>query len=588
MARPVGGPVGVEVSPGREPLRDAVRQAQGRARGVGAVEGEERELRLRVAGPGPVAEQEPFGVGLAFEDRLLAVREQDPGPFAAPARLHVLDEDQRLLAGGLDHRLQVAPEDHRRGLEVRFVGHLHRPESRAFELRQRVVSLDELVPGEPRDGLGPLGVGGDEPDVEGLHASEGLLLAEVRFGVEPVRGEAQAGQVAGRDPQVRDLVRSEGPRGDDLHRRGPQDRGPAAGHPEPGAGAHQEILLDGPGRVPLDLLEDRPDLESGVVTRLGLREPGDQGLQRGDRLVRLPLDPEALADAEQGLGAPGVERVLGDELTPGGPGLGELAILQQPLGPFEAGGEDGLLGPGRAAPVGISGQVIGPRGDGLVELALSPQDLADLEPGGRREFGRESLRLLALGPVTLALQEGPERGDRALGPPPGLFDCADLVGRLDGQRMGRRRGEDPSEGRDLEVEILLVGREQGPVLGGVQGERAGRDRLESAEAAGLWGRDGIGPGDQIQGPGPEVGFGRGVPGRGPTSRGGPRRGIRPGGGNRPAGIGRRRGRGRRDARPHSFRNSAMARFGKFALRLTEPASKRSRARRAGPLARLRA
>ena len=55
----------------------------------------------------------------------LVVGHQHPGPGAALARLHVLREDQHLVARRLDDRVQVAAEHQGRGLERLLVRDLH-------------------------------------------------------------------------------------------------------------------------------------------------------------------------------------------------------------------------------------------------------------------------------------------------------------------------------------------------------------------------------------------------------------------------------------------------------------------------------
>ena len=71
-----------------------------------------------------------------LEDHARAVGDQDAGPLAAQAGLHVLGEDEHLLARDLDDGVEVAADDQRRRLEVLLVGHLHHVDARHGDLRR--------------------------------------------------------------------------------------------------------------------------------------------------------------------------------------------------------------------------------------------------------------------------------------------------------------------------------------------------------------------------------------------------------------------------------------------------------------------
>ena len=137
----------------------------------------------------PVAEQDAVGAGLGLEHDLAAVGDQHPRAGPALARLHVLGEDQDLVARRLDDRVEIAAEHQRRRLERLLVGDLDDVDARQLELLELVGRLDRLVPGVAGDRDRPLGVGGDQADVERLDVLEPVLLAEIRLGVELVGGE---------------------------------------------------------------------------------------------------------------------------------------------------------------------------------------------------------------------------------------------------------------------------------------------------------------------------------------------------------------------------------------------------------------
>ncbi len=119
----------------------------------------------------PVAEQDAVRPGRGLEHDLAALGDQDPRFGPASARLHVLGEDQELIARGLDDRVEIAAEHERRRLERLLVGHLDHVYAGKLELLQLVVGLDRLVPGIAGDRDGPGGIGRDQADVERLDAS---------------------------------------------------------------------------------------------------------------------------------------------------------------------------------------------------------------------------------------------------------------------------------------------------------------------------------------------------------------------------------------------------------------------------------
>ena len=125
-----------------------------------------------------------------------------------------------------------------------------------------------------------------------------------------------------------------------------------------------------------------------------------------------------------------VERVLGDERRPGGAGVGVLLAAEGLGGDQELGVEDRALGVGRLGAVGELGEISLPGGDRLVELLLALEDLA--RPGtwpSSRARRRSRLRLVGLGPIVLAGEEGVEGGDGLVALAPREVRGADLVRR---------------------------------------------------------------------------------------------------------------------------------------------------------------
>ena len=475
LTGPVGRPIGVNISARGEPLGHLVGHAEARAGRVAAVEheilesgvGSRRRVRGdRRAGKGgarqrlvPVRQKDAVVAGLLLEDHARAVGDQDASPLATLARLHVLGEDEHLLARDLDDGVEVAADDQGRGLEVLLVGHLDDVDAGHGDL-EVIRRLDRLELRVCLDGHRPLGIRRDQADVERGDLAQHVLLAEVGLGVQLVGGEGQVLEVPGRDLEVGRLARAEGPGGDDGQGLGLHHGDPLVGLRLPGVGGHLAESLDGPGRVALLGLEDRGDVELGVRGGLGAGELADQGVPGGDRLVVFLLRLEALADLEEHLGHPGVERVLADEGLPGAAGVGILLEGQGVGGDLELGVEDRPLGVGRLRAVGVLGEVAAIGGDGVVELPLALQGLGDLERGGHGQVGEVAFGLIRLGPVGVSLEEGPEGLDGGLGlaRPPVQVRLADLVRGSDGLRVRRGDGQEPAEGGDPEVELANVGR----------------------------------------------------------------------------------------------------------------------------------
>ena len=214
-------------------------------------------------------------------------------------------------------------------------------------------------------------------------------------------------------------------------------------------------------------------------------------------------------------GHPRVERVLGDEGLPGGPGLGVLLAGQGVGGDLELGVEDRPLGVGRLRAVGELGQVALIGGDRLVELRPGPG--ASGRPGTWRSStgrpGRASPRRTR--PCTPSpLRKALNASMAASALPRARYDAPISKRGPDGLRVRGGVGQEPAEGGDAEVELGVVGRVGDPV----------------------------GPGDLVERPGPEVGQ---------VLRGGLRRARRRGRGpGRPRSSGRRRpGRRRAGPRP---------------------------------------
>ncbi len=98
LSRPISGPIRVDVSSGREPLRHRAGNAQTRAGHVAAIENQVAQVLVRIPRRRPVVQQNTVGPGLGLEHDRPAVRHQHPGPGPALPGFHVLCEYQHLFA----------------------------------------------------------------------------------------------------------------------------------------------------------------------------------------------------------------------------------------------------------------------------------------------------------------------------------------------------------------------------------------------------------------------------------------------------------------------------------------------------------
>ena len=189
--------------------------------------------------------QHPVGPGLGLEHDLAAIGYQDLRPGSPLAGLHVLGEDEYLVAGRLDDRVEVAGDDQGRGLEVLGIGDLHHVNPGLLELLQLITRLDRLVLCVTLDIHGPFGVCRDQPDIERFHVLEPVLLAEVRLGVELVGREGELLEVPGRDLEAGNLTGSKRPRGEHGERPRFHHRDPLLGLRPPGLDRDLLESLDG-------------------------------------------------------------------------------------------------------------------------------------------------------------------------------------------------------------------------------------------------------------------------------------------------------------------------------------------------------
>ena len=147
LTRPIGWPVGVDVRARAQALGDLVRYRQMRARDIRTVEDQVAQVVIQVARGIPVPDQDAVRAGGRLEHDLAAIGDEDPRAGAAATGLHVLGEDEDLLARRLDDGVDVAADHQRGGLERLLVGDLHHEDARKLQLLQVIRCLDRLVPG---------------------------------------------------------------------------------------------------------------------------------------------------------------------------------------------------------------------------------------------------------------------------------------------------------------------------------------------------------------------------------------------------------------------------------------------------------
>ncbi len=112
------------------------------------------------------------------------------------AGLHVLHEHKKLVARCLDDGVEIAADHERRRLQMFFVRHLDDINTRHLDLGQVIGGFHRLVTRVFGNIDGPFSVRGDEADVERFHFADGVLLAEIRLGVEFVRAEGELFEVS--------------------------------------------------------------------------------------------------------------------------------------------------------------------------------------------------------------------------------------------------------------------------------------------------------------------------------------------------------------------------------------------------------
>ena len=123
--------IGVDISARCQALGDAIGHAQPAAGDVRAVHEQVGEPAVAGARRVPVAQQHAVGSGRGVQHDLTAFRDQHPRAGSALAGFHVLGEDQKLVARGLDDRVQIAAQNERRRLQRLFIRDLDDVDARA-------------------------------------------------------------------------------------------------------------------------------------------------------------------------------------------------------------------------------------------------------------------------------------------------------------------------------------------------------------------------------------------------------------------------------------------------------------------------
>ena len=402
LARAIGGPVGIDVSPRRKPLRLADARQADHVRGDVSVDDAEH---AHAVGLGQLLEglvEHAVVAGYPLGEHLLAVGDEQlhAGPRLAAG--HVFGKNERLIARAFHDQVQVALDDHRRRLE-RLAADRDRHHAGAGRIdalgrRQRDLDLVDallvlLVVGHLEL---ERGVGVDQCDVEPFDAAGQVHLAEIGLQVDRVDVDRDRLDVPRSEFDRRRLAATKDPLGRDRHALGGQ-----SGDALPGRAGRRT-----PGQLLVfierlfELAQLRFECPADVQLRgrrlLGLGVLRDQPAPIGDRLVPFLLGEIHLSQLQQDAPIPAVQRVLGQE---GGPKLPGAAVVLpfQRVGRLEEFGVDDLaLGLAPMMVRRVLAQVVGPGGQGVVELLLQLVRLAQHESGRRQ--------LLAVGVARLGDQ----------------------------------------------------------------------------------------------------------------------------------------------------------------------------------------
>ena len=246
----------------------------------------------------PDVDENAVRAGFRVEDHSRIVRNKHPRPRASFTRLHVLGKDEQLFARGLDDCVDVAGNDHRRGLQRLLVADLHDVNAGDLQRLQVERRFQRLVLAVFGNVGRPLGVRGDEADVERFDAVKRVLLAEVGFGIELVRRERELFEVARGDLKLGDFAGAKHALGHDRQRFRFHERDSLACLRGPGLDRDLAKPLDRGRRIFLLDLEHARDLELGAPGGLGAGELADERLPSRDRLVVFLLDEVGITHLE--------------------------------------------------------------------------------------------------------------------------------------------------------------------------------------------------------------------------------------------------------------------------------------------------
>ena len=193
-----------------------------------------------------------------------------------------------------------------------------------------------------------------------------------------------------------------------------------------------------------------------MCSRLGAWELAGQGFPAANRLIEPLLGGKALCGFEQDLGHAAIERVRFHEGAPGCAGLvvgfAHLGIL----GHQKLGVDNRALSVGRLGAVGVLRQVGFEGLGGLVELLLPLQNLADLKLGGHLKPGLLGGGLGGFGTCRFFGNQGPERRQRGLAFAACKLGRGNVIGGLEGQRAGRVRLAEPLQGGGPQVQAGVI------------------------------------------------------------------------------------------------------------------------------------
>ena len=314
VARPVGGPVRVDIAAIGQPLGDAdALEADDVGGDVPRAGGEDPH----VAGIAELLEglvKHAVLAGGRLGEDLCGVGDQEPRARPGLAREHVLGKDEHFVARALDDDVQIALDHERRGFECLAADRDGHHAGRGifgkghFDGRRCLLILG--VSGN-REFKGGIRV--DQGDVELFHARGQVHLAEVGLHVDLVCPNGHRLDVPRRELDERLLITAENPLGGDRQALGgqPGDRLLGLSYHRPPV--QLLVLLERFGEPAEFLFERRGDhvLAAGRLVRLGIFR--HQAAPIGDRRIPFLLVVVYLAEGVENRRVALVERVLGQE-----------------------------------------------------------------------------------------------------------------------------------------------------------------------------------------------------------------------------------------------------------------------------------